>query len=227
MTVPEVTVWLISGYALALLGLAWVLDVTGARSAIRSARWRTGNFVYHDDQDAWRCHQDQWLWPVAFDPDKRVIRYTGQHAICGRCPVKQTCSPTPGPRELTRPVDPWPHSETGRFHRGLAVCVAAAGLMLTVGSLIAHHDVGDVIVLGTTTVVLMSGLCRLGVDLLRTPANAPAHLSLEEALEEPPESGPAQGGRLGPSLPSQVDDVVDRYATTWGLGGRRRTGGDR
>ena len=98
MRAPSVTVLLVSGYSAVLLAIAWLFDRMGARSAERSARWRTGNFVYHADQDAWKCHEDQWLWPASFDPDKRVIRYQGQHAICGRCPVKDECSPSPGPR---------------------------------------------------------------------------------------------------------------------------------
>ena len=117
---PDVTVWLIGAYAVFLLAVAWGIDLLGKRSAERSASWRTGNFVYHSDNDAWKCHEDQWLWPAAFDPEKRVIRYEGQHAICGRCPSKNECSPTPGPREITKALDPWPHSETGRFHRGIA-----------------------------------------------------------------------------------------------------------
>lgn len=179
MNVPVVEVWLIAGYGLFLLAVAYGLDHMGHRSAQRSASWRTGNFVYHDDQDAWKCHEDQWLWPASFDPEKRVIRYQGQHAICGRCPAKAECSPSDGPRELTRQVDPWPHSEAGRFHRGIAIAVVAAGLLLTSGTLIAHHGVGDVIILGVTSLVLVSGLVHLVHGLAQRPENAPLHL-LEE-----------------------------------------------
>ena len=124
MDSPDLSVWLIAVYALIMLAAAWAVDVLGSRSARHSMSWRHSDFMYHDDVDGWRCHEDQWLWPTAFDPDKRVIRYEGAHAICGRCPSKDSCSPTPGPREITRPVDPWPYSDAGRFHRGVGLVIA-------------------------------------------------------------------------------------------------------
>ena len=133
--------------------------------------------MYHDDVDGWRCHEDQWLWPTAFDPDKRVIRYEGAHAICGRCPSKDSCSPTPGPREITRPVDPWPYSDAGRFHRGVGLVIACVGVFIPVLLMVAFHAAGDLIVLGTTTVVvIVAGVLPLARHLWSTPDNAPAHL---------------------------------------------------
>ena len=49
---PTIEAWLVSGYGLILLGVAWGLDRLGERSATRSASWRTSNFVYHSDHDA-------------------------------------------------------------------------------------------------------------------------------------------------------------------------------
>ncbi|GAA5161164.1 hypothetical protein [Ornithinimicrobium tianjinense] len=228
MTVPGIEVWLMAGYGLALLAVAYLLDHLGRRSAQRSASWRTGNFVYHEDRDAWKCHEDQWLWPAAFDPEKRVVRYQGQHAICGRCPVKDECSPTPGPRELTKPVDPWPHSETGRFHRGIAIAVVAAGLLLTAGSLIAHHDSGDVLVLGVTILVQVAALTHLYLGLARRPDNAPEHIRHEVGgvrrvgpAEEPEDGMPSPGSpavryaseRRSALAPGELDDLVERHRT--------------
>ena len=78
---PDVNVWLVAVYVLVMLAVAWAVDVLGSRSARRSMNWRHADFVYHDDVDGWRCHEDQWLWPTAFDPDKRVLRYEGAHAL--------------------------------------------------------------------------------------------------------------------------------------------------
>ena len=177
MDSPDLSVWLISAYALIMLAAAWVVDVLGSRSARHSMSWRHSDFVYHDDVDGWRCHEDQWLWPTAFDPDKRVIRYEGAHAICGRCPSKDSCSPTPGPREITRPVDPWPYSDAGRFHRGVGLVIACVGVFIPVLLMVAFHATGDLIVLGTTTVVvIVAGVLPLARHLWNTPDNAPAHL---------------------------------------------------
>ena len=174
---PDLSVWLISAYALIMLAAAWIVDVLGSRSARHSMSWRHSDFIYHDDVDGWRCHEDQWLWPTAFDPDKRVIRYEGAHAICGRCPSKDTCSPTPGPREITRPVDPWPYSDAGRFHRGVGLVIACVGVFVPLLLMAAFHAIGDLIVLGTTAVVIIvTGVLPLARHLWNTPDNAPAHL---------------------------------------------------
>ena len=177
MDSPDLSVWLIAVYALIMLAAAWAVDVLGSRSARHSMSWRHSDFMYHDDVDGWRCHEDQWLWPTAFDPDKRVIRYEGAHAICGRCPSKDSCSPTPGPREITRPVDPWPYSDAGRFHRGVGLVIACVGVFIPVLLMVAFHAAGDLIVLGTTTVVvIVAGVLPLARHLWNTPDNAPAHL---------------------------------------------------
>lgn len=241
---PSVTVVLVCGYALLLLGLAWALDLAGARSAARSASWRTGNFVYHDDQDAWKCHQDEWLYPASFDPEKRVIRYQGQHAICGRCPVKDTCSPTPGPREVTRAIDPWPHSEAGRFHRGLSLCVAVIAVMMPTAMLVAARSSADVICL---LAVIGTGVC-LGWPLARhlwnSPSNFPEHLPQDASAPAlvpgmPDADGPAEPARWR-SLPivqtttgaregdldqavARANELIDRYSTRWS-GDARSTG---
>ena len=173
---PDVNVWLVAVYVLVMLAVAWAVDVLGSRSARRSMNWRHADFVYHDDVDGWRCHEDQWLWPTAFDPDKRVIRYEGAHAICGRCPSKETCSPTPGPREITRPVDPWPYSEAGRFHRGVALVIACVGIFLSLSMMTLFHGPDDLVVLGTTLAIMAAGTYPLARHLWSTPDNAPAAL---------------------------------------------------
>lgn len=196
MTGPGLSVWLVSAYALALLGAAWLVDTLGSRSARRSLDWRHADFVYHDDVDGWKCHEDQWLWPTAFDPDKRVIRYAGAHAICGRCPQKDTCSPTPGPRELTRPVDPWPYSEAGRFHRGLALAIAVVGCFLSLFLMVLFTAPADRVLLAATFVVMSAGTYPLARHLWSTPENAPAHLphigSEALAADSRPDAAPAE-----------------------------------
>ena len=183
---PSLDVMLVCGYAVVLLAVAVLFDRMGARSAVRSAAWRTGNFLYHDDADAWKCHEDQWLWPASFDPEKRVVRYVGQHAICGRCPAKTECSPTPGPREITRQVDPWPHSEAGRFHRGVSVAIACVALMMVLVSLLftTRTPADLVMLLAALALVLTVGI-PLARHLWNTPDGFPEHLVLDRS-ELPP-----------------------------------------
>lgn len=221
MESPSVNVLLVSGYAAVLLVVAWLFDRMGHKSAQRSAEWRTGNFVYHEDQDAWRCHEDQWLWPASFDPDKRVIRYQGQHAICGRCPAKDECSPTPGPRELTRQVDPWPHSEAGRFHRGISLAVAVVAIFMSTAMLLGAKGAADYIVLAATIFVAVVATVPLARHLWDTPSNFPEsikHLNQEGSSDAP--GSPAPDGSA-PATPASLEQIIDRYSTRWGSDTRR------
>lgn len=219
METPSVTVLLVSAYAAVLLVVAWLFDHMGRKSAHRSAEWRTGNFVYHDDQDAWRCHEDQWLWPASFDPDKRVIRYQGQHAICGRCPAKEECSPTPGPRELTRQLDPWPHSEAGRFHRGISLAVGVVAIFMSTAMLLGAKNAADYIVLSATIFVSLVATVPLARHLWDTPSNFPEsikHLAQEGSSDVPD----VAGSQTDPAQPT-VEQLADRYAKRWSSDTRR------
>lgn len=217
MGAPSINVVLVCVYAALLLVVAILFDRMGARSAIRSASWRTGNFLYHEDADAWKCHEDQWLWPASFDPDKRVVRYVGQHAICGRCPAKAECSPTPGPRELTRQVDPWPHSEAGRFHRGVSLCVAAVALMMVLVMLLfAAATPADVVLLLAALALVLAVGIPLARHLWNTPDGFPEHLALDRQTDPStgavPDDRPRRSGASPGALsPEAVDAVLARH----------------
>jgi len=201
MTMPAAWVWLISGYALLLLVFAWGFDLMARRTSERAAQWRTGKFVYHQDHDAWKCPQDQWLWPTSFDPDNRVMRYQATPSICNACPVKDTCTTSNHGREISRPVDPWPHSEAGRFHRGIACAVAGFGVVMPLATLAVNHGPADVAVLGATVLLVLAGGSPLVRHLWNTPSNAP-----DDAPR--PISAVAQA--------EQVEAAIDRYSTRWG-----------
>lgn len=198
MTAPTAAAWLVAGYALALVATAWGVDVMARRVSQRAAQWRSGQFRYHADHDAWVCPQDQWLWPSSFDPKHRVMRYRAKPSVCNSCPVKSTCTTSEHGREISREIDPWPHSEAGRFHRGIACCVAALGVVMPLVMLARLHSPADLLVLiGVITVVLAASLPLAG-HLWRTPSNAPEHLPHRTGMED------------------QVALAVDRYSTRWG-----------
>ena len=125
----DVTVWLVCGYAVFLLGAAYAVDRAARHTANRSVARRTGGFRYHPDHDAWRCPQDQWLWPHSFDSEHRVTRYRGSPLVCNACPVKAACTTSQHGREVSRTIDPWPSSEAERFHRGIACCIAVVAVL--------------------------------------------------------------------------------------------------
>lgn len=200
MTAPATSVWLVAAYALILVAIAWGFDLTARKSSARAARWRTGGFVYHGDHDAWVCPQDQWLWPKSFDPQHRVMRYRALPIVCNSCPVKSTCTTSKHGREISREVDPWPHSETGRFHRGIACTVAGLALLMLLGMLIGRHSPMDALVLVGTAVVVVVASLPLARHFWVTPSNAPTHL--------PHRSGQQDAAAA----------AIDRYSTRWGGG---------
>lgn len=198
VSAPEAWVWLVSGYALILLAIGWGFDSMARRVSQRAAQWRTGKFVYHPDHDAWVCPQDQWLWPTSFDPSSRVTRYRASPSVCNVCPVKDSCTTSNHGREITREIDPWPYSEAGRFHRGIACAVAGFGVILPLATLVANHTLVDVLVLGAAVLVVVTGGLPLLRHLWNTPVGAPDDLPHHSALE------------------AQAAVAIDRYSTRWG-----------
>jgi hypothetical protein len=181
-----VSVWMACGYAVFLLAVAYALDVAARRVATRTSAWRTGGFSYHEDHDAWRCPQDQWLWPSSFDPDNRVMRYRASPLVCNACPVKATCTTSAHGREVSRPIDPWPSSEAERFHRGIACAVAVLAALWPLATALMLRTAPASLVLVGAAVAVALGSWPLWTHLRRTPAGFPEHVpvqSLDDALE--------------------------------------------
>lgn len=200
MSTPAV--WMVAGYAVVLLAVAWGFDLMARRVSGRAAAWRTGRFTYHPDHDAWVCPQDQWLWPTSFDPQHRVMRYRAKPSVCNACPVKSDCTDSPHGRQISREVDPWPHSEAGRFHRGIACFVAGLGVLMPLAMLIGAHTLADFLVLGAAALLLLAaGVVPLARHLWNTPVVAPTYLPQRTGSED------------------QVAAAIDRYSTRWGVRG--------
>ena len=164
---------LAAGYATALVMCALALEWLSAHTHRRSLRYRTAGFEYLAEHDVWVCPEGEHLWPHEFDHERRLVRYRARAHVCNGCPIKGRCTDSDQGREVVRPLDPWPHSEAGRFHRALALMlVVLAALVLVVG-LTRNHAGLEAAVLGT-----LLGLCgfagRLLLRDLRVhPANFP------------------------------------------------------
>lgn len=198
-------VWMFGGYGLVLVAVGWGFDLLARRTGSQSKQWRQSGFTYHESHDAWLCPEDQWLWPTSFDEGNRVMRYRAKPSICNACPVKDTCTTSDHGRSMTREVDPWPHSETGRFHRGIALAVACMGILLTLAAMLAYHRPLELLVLGAFAVVAAAAAFPLAVFLWRTPANFPTYL-------------PVLTGAEDQTLPQK-----DRFTTGWASTRRDRT----
>lgn len=168
---PEV--WLASGYCLALVGLAYVIDALARRAASVSEGGLSGGFTYHEDHDAWRCPEDQWLWPQSFDPDNRVMRYRASPTICNACPVKDTCTTSASGREVQRAVDSWPASEAARFHRGIACAVVVLGLVWPLATALGGPGSDALLVLAVAVAAALLLSLPLWSHLWRNPVFVP------------------------------------------------------
>ena len=172
MTVhPEVL--LVGGYAVLLLVVAAVLDWLAQHTQRRSERYRTAGFRYLPQHDAWTCSEDAMLWPMEYDKEHHLVRYRAKASVCNACHVKPDCTSSPLGREVTRPVAPWPHSEAGRFHRGMSmVLVGLAALLLLVAGF--RHPQPATLMLGVPLLFAIWLGIRYSAHFRDTPANFPA-----------------------------------------------------
>jgi hypothetical protein len=188
---PEV--FMAVGYAIFLLGVALGLDQLARHSHVRSERYRTAGFTYHHTHDAWICPEDQILQRSETDHERRLVRYRGRPQICNHCPSKARCTDSDEGREIARAMDPWPHSEAGRFHRGISLVVALVAAPILVVEAIRNHSSIELAILGSLFVGVALVAWRLHSAFRATPANFPTHRAAPP--EAPPEKGLPTGYR--------------------------------
>ncbi len=165
---------LFAGYGAFLLVAAALLEWLSAHTHRRSLRYRTAGFTFHEELDHWVCPEGQHLWPHDFDHERRLVRYRAKAHICNGCPRKPDCTDSDHGREITRPLDPWPHSEAGRFQRGLSLMlVALAGVVLAIG-MARNHAAADLAAPAALVVAAAIVARWLLRDFAAHPANFPA-----------------------------------------------------
>ena len=194
---PEVL--LAVGYAIFLVGIALGLDLLARHSHVRSERYRTAGFTYHPSHDAWVCPEDQLLVRSEVDHERRLVRYRGRPQICNYCPAKAECTDSDEGREVVRAMDPWPHSEAGRFHRGISLAVALiAGLILAAEST-RNHTPLELTVLGAVLATVMLVAWHLHAAFRVAPANFPTPRAAPSSntLTDTVQMGYRKGKRVG------------------------------
>jgi hypothetical protein len=185
----HVEVYFAAGYAAFLLCVAVGLDLLARHSHARSLRYRNAGFTYHPAHDAWICPEDQILTRTETDYEKRLVRYRARSQICNHCPARSDCTDSEHGREVVRAMDPWPHSEAGRFHRAISLCVVLiAGLILAAETLRNHAPL-ELAILGTALVVVALMIWHLHAAFRTTPANFPV-FQAEPSSPVPEEARP-------------------------------------
>ncbi|HEX5895112.1 MAG TPA: hypothetical protein VFY47_02205 [Thermoleophilaceae bacterium] len=162
-----------AGYAGALLACSLVLEWLSAHTHRRSLRYRTAGFEYHPQHDAWECPEGEHLWPHEFDHERRLVRYRAKAHVCNSCPAKARCTDSDEGREVVRPLDPWPHSEAGRFHRVICLMLVVLAALVATVALARDHGLAESAML-LSLLVICAFLARFLLrDLRRHPANFP------------------------------------------------------
>jgi len=169
---PEV--FLMTGYAAFLLVAALTLDFLARHSHARSERYRTAGFTYHHTHDAWICPEDQILTRSEVDHERRLVRYRGRPQICNHCPTKAGCTDSDEGREVVRAMDPWPHSEVGRFHRSISLSVTLIAVLILAAELVRNHSLVEILVLGSALCVTGTVAHHMHKAFRASPANFPA-----------------------------------------------------
>ena len=176
---------LAAGYAVLLVLVAIGLDFLARHSHRRSELYRTAGFTYDEHLDAWECPEGERLHRIETDVQRRLVRYRARAHVCNSCPRKADCTDSETGRELTRALDPWPHSEVGRFHRGIAVTIVCFGALVVCAGAALNHGPGDLAVLGGALLVSTVVGLYLLADFRATPSGFPW----------------AEGERSGPAPP--------------------------
>ena len=168
---PEVAI--VGAYAVVLLAVAAVLDWLGQHTQRRSERFRTAGFRYHPQHDAWTCSQDEMLWPMEYDNEQHLVRYRAKPSVCNACQVKPDCTDSLHGREVIRAVAPWPHSEAGRFHRGMSLALVGLGALLLLVAGVRHPQPATLVLVPPLLFAALLGY-RYSAHFRATPANFPA-----------------------------------------------------
>ena len=174
MSTLDTEVLLAGGYTLLMLAVGLGLDWLARITHHRARAYRTAGFSYHPEHDHWICPEGEHLWPHSYDHERRLVRYRAKAHVCNGCPVKERCTDSDRGREIVRALDPWPHSEAGRFHRGLALVPVVLAALILVVTAVRHPVAEDLAALAVLAGLTALTAWRLSGDFRATPANFPA-----------------------------------------------------
>jgi hypothetical protein len=164
---------LAAGYCVFLLVAALMLDMLARHASARAARYRTGGFTYLASVDAWECPEGERLQRVDADHQLRMVRYRARAHVCNSCRLKDACTDSDEGREIAESLDSWPHSEAGRFHRGIAVVMVVLAALVLATAAALHHSAADLAVLGAALAATAVATLYLLADFRETPSGFP------------------------------------------------------
>lgn len=147
------------GYALFLMGVAFLLEYLARRSHRRAEDYRNSGFIYFRELDYWECPAGQQLVQLETDYDRRITTYRAPASACNSCSLKLNCTDSDAGRTLKRRLNPWIESELRRFHRGISLALFFLATVLLVAEALRYSLPREHLVL--TAFVLVLALIQL------------------------------------------------------------------
>jgi len=169
---------LAAGYGVFLLVVALGLEWLARHSHRRSEAYRTAGFTFDSAHDHWLCPEGERLPRAHTDHGRRLVRYRASAQICNACPVKDDCTDSDDGREIAQPMDSWPRSEAGRFHRGISVMLLTLAAATILVVLVRNHEPAEVVVLSIALAPIAFALPRLLGAFRAAPSGEPYARSL-------------------------------------------------
>ena len=77
-----------AGYAVLLVGIAFVLELLARRSHEMAEQIHVAGFSYHRELDVWKCPTGQHLGRSASDERRRIVVYQAPGHVCNVCHCK-------------------------------------------------------------------------------------------------------------------------------------------
>jgi hypothetical protein len=149
------------------------IEVLARHTHRRSERFRVAGFTFHGHLDVWECPEGEHLRLHELDDERRLARYRARPHVCNRCPRKDDCTDSDAGREVIRHLDPWPYSEAGRYHRGIALVPVALAALVCVVSAIRHHTAVELLLASAALALTAAEARYLLAAFRRTPAGFP------------------------------------------------------
>jgi len=136
-------VFLALGYALFLMGVAFLLERLARRSQKRAEGYRNAGFIYFRDLDYWECPAGHQLVQLNTDHHRQITTYRAPASACNSCSLKLNCTDSEEGRVLERRWDTWIDSEIRRFHRGLSLALLLLATLILLAETYRYPHVRD------------------------------------------------------------------------------------
>jgi len=168
----HVEVVLAAGYAIFLIGVAFVLELLARHSHRRSQRYQHSGFVYFHKMDFWECPAGRQLQRTEVDYERRIVRYRAPADACNACSLKKNCTDSDEGRLLERRLDSWLESELRWFHRGISLALLLLATIILVAEAVRHSAHRELLIVGVLLIPVAIAELKLFGSFLARPRDA-------------------------------------------------------